>query len=149
MTPTGDLTLRHTSIHIQYVFWFTYVAPTVLSFKNCGVNWYRTNLPAWGSISSISVSDSLSSEGKKMQNCGYLKTKTNTCTGSLSEVGGWGLGVCVCLHAHMLMFVLVSIALLVFQNYVTNFFPLDQRILDQGHDIPPGHKQPVPNICFF
>jgi hypothetical protein len=38
----------------------TYVAPTVLSFKKCGVNWYRTNRPAFGSKSFTSVSGGLS-----------------------------------------------------------------------------------------
>ena len=37
------------------------MAPTVFNFKNCGVNWYLTNLPAFGSASSWAISASSSS----------------------------------------------------------------------------------------
>ena len=45
------LAQKHNTLHRC-----TYVAPTVVSLRKAGVNWYRTKRPAFGSISSFSSS---------------------------------------------------------------------------------------------
>lgn len=43
----------------------THVAPTVLSLRKAGVNWYRTNLPALASASLFSSSSSETQQGRR------------------------------------------------------------------------------------
>ena len=62
----------------------TYVAPTVFNLRNWGVNWYRTNRPAFGSGSSGSPSGSDSSGSRNKPNqilikIAKLKTHSHTC----------------------------------------------------------------------
>lgn len=51
--PTVNSTLKQIMlVNSAETLKVTYVAPTVFSFKNCGVNWYLTKRPELGSINS-------------------------------------------------------------------------------------------------